>query len=439
MEPLRNSQDDGRKILTIGQINTIVRDVLASELHLQNIWIEGEISNLVTHTSGHIYFSLKDESSALACTFFKGANQRNRDVKIANGLRIQARGGISVFVPRGQYQFNVQQVLPAGEGLLRLKIEQLKRKLHAEGLFAGEKKRPLPSFPFTLGIATAPTGAAIQDIIRVARSRFPSINLLLAPCMVQGPEAADSIAYAIDLLNRPELEVDVIIAGRGGGSFEDLLPFNDEMVVRAFARSRVPIVSAVGHEIDHPLTDLAADDYAATPSAAVQKVVPIIGEIMDRVEECALRLRYSLLQNHKRGKDRLQRVLTSRVHKKPTAMLEPAFMELDALDRGINTAMRARINHNQRQLETFQNLSMLYSSRVQEFWEHFRIVEERLTNFSPLGTLKRGYSILRNVDKKILRRAKETRPGEKLEVILSEGKLLVHVDQVIPGSEDTLL
>ncbi|MBL8020979.1 MAG: exodeoxyribonuclease VII large subunit [Leptospirales bacterium] len=435
MEPVRKQETDGRQVLSIGQINSIVRDVLASELHLQNIWIEGEISNLVTHTSGHIYFSLKDESSSLACTFFKGANQRNRDVKIANGLRIQARGGISVFVPRGQYQFNVQQVLPAGEGLLRLKIEQLKRKLYNEGLFAGERKRPLPSFPFTVGIVTAPTGAAIQDIIRVARSRFPNVNLLLAPCVVQGPEAPESIAYAIELLNRAELEVDVIIAGRGGGSFEDLLPFNEEMVVRAFASSRVPIVSAVGHEIDHPLTDLAADDFAATPSAAAQKVVPIVGDIMDRVEECALRLRFSLVQNHKRGKDRLQRVLTSRVHKKPSAMLEPAFMELDALERGIGNAMRARIQKHQRQLETFQNLPMFYSRRIQEFWEHFKIVEERLTNFSPLGTLKRGYSILRNGQNKILRRASETRINEDLEVILSQGKLRVKVQEVVPESD----
>ncbi len=427
---------ENRSVFTVTRLNALVRDVLQSELHLQNIWMEGEISNLVNHTSGHIYFSLKDETSAINCTFFRGANQRMRDFKLANGLRVQVRGGISVYVPKGSYQFNVTQVLPAGEGLIRLQIEQLKRKLHAEGLFDPTRKKPLPAFPFTLGVATAPTGAAIQDIIRVARLRFPGLNILLAPCIVQGPEAPESIALAIQLLNRPELNVDVIIAGRGGGSFEDLLPFNQESVVRAFAASRVPIISAVGHEIDHPLTDLAADDYAATPSAAVEKAIPFMPDVAERIEECALRLRLSLVQTHQRGRQRLSRILQSRIHKTPASMFEVWQMQLDQMERSLALGIRSRIAQNARRFERFEHFGMLFSARLKKSEERFKVLEERLHNFSPLGTLKRGFALVRDSRKNVIRSYSAVRAGDELEVLLAEGRLRVNVRETLPPDQD---
>lgn len=420
-----------RNIFSVSRVNSLIRDILQNELHLQNIWMEGEITNLVHHTSGHIYFSLKDEQSTISCTFFKYANQKVREIKLANGMRIQARGGISVFAPRGSYQFNVQQVLPAGEGLLRLQIEQLKKKLHAEGLFDLSRKRPLPPFPFTLGVASAPTGAAIQDIIRVARSRFPGINILLAPCVVQGPGAVESIVYAIQLLNRPEFNVDVIIAGRGGGSFENLLPFNDERVARAFAGSRVPIVSAVGHEIDHPISDLAADDFAPTPSAAVLKVLPLMSEITERIEECALRLRLSLVHSHTRGRRRLLQILNSKIHKKPAAMLEIWQMRMDQMHRSFNLGMQSRLHSNNRRLEKFDHFGMHFKAGLKRHEERFKLLEERLTNFSPLATLRRGYSLVRDKDKKVIRSAAQVERGDEIEIMLSQGRLKAKVTEAL--------
>lgn len=419
-----------RRVFSITQLNFLVRDILHNELHLQGIWVEGEITNYTQHASGHIYFNLKDEQCSVSCTFFRGSNIRQRDLRIANGMRVQARGSISVFPARGQYQFNVHQVLPAGEGLLRARIEQLKRKLHAEGLFDSSRKRALPRFPFTLGVATAPTGAAIQDIIRVARSRFPGINILLAPCVVQGPDAPDSIQFAIELLNRSELGVDVIIAGRGGGSFEDLLPFNDEGVVRAFASSTVPVVSAVGHEIDHPLSDLAADDYAPTPSAAAERVVPVIQSTLDRIEEQALRIRYALITNHRRGKERLRRTLSSRVHRQPRSALEPFMLGLDSIDEEMRNALRLNLDSGLRRLERARDLGLLFEARLRRHSSKFDVISERLMNYSPLGTLKRGYAVVRSPAKTVIRSAGQAAPGDPLEVILAEGRLLVEVRSV---------
>ncbi len=421
------TENGGRRIFSISQLNNLVRDILQNELHIQNIWIEGELSNYIQHTSGHIYFSLKDEQSAISCTFFRGSNLRQRELKLQNGMRVQVRGGISVYPARGQYQFNVQQVIPAGEGMLRLRIEQLKRKLHSEGLFDAARKKPLPRFPFTLGVATAPTGAAIQDIIRVARQRFPGLSILLAPCIVQGPEAPDSITLAIELLNRPELGVDVIIAGRGGGSFEDLLAFNEESVVRAFAASRVPIVAAVGHEIDHPLADLAADDFAATPSAAVEKAIPVIQDTIERIEEQALRIRYALVTNHRRGKDRLRRLLQARVHTTPRGFLEPFMQILDNAEKEMAVAVRGHLDEGRQRFENTRNLGLYFQARVRKYSAKFDVLSERLANFSPLGTLKRGYAIVRDQKKAIVRTSDQVSVGEPLEIILGKGRLQVEV------------
>lgn len=425
------AENGGRRIFSVSQLNNLVRDILQNELHIQNIWIQGEISNFIQHTSGHIYFSLKDEQSAISCTFFRGSNVRQRELKLQNGMRVQVRGGISVYPARGQYQFNVQQVVPAGEGMLRLRIEQLKRKLHSEGLFDPLRKKSLPRFPFTLGVATAPTGAAIQDIIRVAHNRFPGLRILLAPCIVQGPEAPDSITLAIELLNRPELDVDVIIAGRGGGSFEDLLAFNEESVVRAFAASRVPIIAAVGHEIDHPLVDLAADDFAATPSAAVEKAIPVIQDTMERIQEQALRIRYALVTNHRRGKDRLRRLLQARVHTTPRGFLEPFMQILDNAEKEMSTAVHSHVAQNIQRFENTRNLTLYFETRLRKHSARFELLAERLANFSPLGTLKRGYAIVRDQKKSIVRSSDQVRAGETLEIILGKGRLQVDVRTII--------
>jgi exodeoxyribonuclease VII large subunit len=339
-------------------------------------------------------------------------------------MKILAKGGVTVYPPRGSYQFNVLQIVPAGEGALRLKIEQLKKKLQSEGLFSQEHKKPVPVLPLTLGVATAPTGAAIQDIIRVARSRFENINILLAPCLVQGDDAPSSIVEAIEALNDPLFEVDVIIAGRGGGSFEDLIAFNDEAVVRAYFNSRVPIVSAVGHEIDHPISDLAADAYAATPSAAVEMIVPVYDDYEHR-------LSHYLKNLIRREKERLIRILKSRVHLQPASFLDIPRQSLDIISKDLQKGMTNVIRNAREKFNAFQMLPILYRNRVFEFQKRFSIAEERLQNFSPLATLKRGYSVVREPSsKKVIRSSKDVHIGQPLEVLLSQGKIAVTVNEV---------
>ncbi len=420
---------EGLDVWTPSRLNLTVRDRLQGDPGLQGIWIEGEVFNLNYHTSGHVYFSLKDAQSAVRCTFFRNANQRHKHIRLQNGMRILAAGGLSVYTPRGEYQFNVQRVMLAGEGELRLKIEELKKRLHAEGLFDPARKQALPFLPTTVGVATAPTGAAVRDIHRTLRRRFPNVNILLAPCVVQGDDASVSIVEAIEALNDPRFGVDVIIAGRGGGSFEDLLPFNDEAVVRAYANSRVPIVSAVGHEIDHPLSDLAADVYAPTPTGAAEMVVPVYEDLVETVDDCGLRLRVALHNRHRSERDRLNRIFTSRVYENPQSMFQERAQSLDILSRELRQALQARVARARSELQNSAGMSMLFERNLSRFARRFSIADERLQNFSPLGTLQRGFAVVRNAKKDVIRRAKDVRVGEELQVLLGEGELWVKVEQ----------
>jgi len=425
----RNLNDSaGRaEVWSVSRLNERVRDVLQNDGKIQNILLEGEIFNLKKHDSGHIYFSLKDRNSLINCTFFRGSNARQKDLVLKDGMQVVARGGISVFAPRGNYQFNIYSLSPSGEGELRLRIEELRKKLFKEGLFDPGKKKEIPSLPLTIGVATSPTGAALQDVIRVARSRFPGISILLAPCLVQGEGASETIVEAIKALNNPVWDVDVIIAGRGGGSFEDLLAYSDESVVRAFASSDVPIISAVGHEIDHPLSDLAADAYAATPSAAAEKVVPVYALLLESLNEFGFRLDYALKNRHRTDKERLVRIFKSRVFQRPESLFLTASQRLDQSVREISDRMRERIRSSSISLMAFRSFDMLFEKNILRGKSRFHLASERLENFSPLATLKRGYSVVRNVSSQVIRSTQQVKAGENLEVILSDGRLNVRV------------
>ena len=409
-------------VWTVSRLNQTISSVLQSESAIQGIWLEGEIFNLTYHSSGHIYFSLKDERSTVNCTFFRGANQKLKGLKLQVGMQIMAFGGVSVYQPRGNYQFNVQRVTLAGEGELRLRIEQLKKKLHEEGLFNPENKRPLPFLPITVGVATAPTGAAIQDIIRVCRYRFPEVNILLAPCVVQGEGAIRSIVAAIEALNDPSLEVDVIIAGRGGGSFEDLMAFNEEEVVRAYAKSEVPIVSAVGHEIDSPLSDLAADAFAPTPSAAAEKVVPVREDLEQMLDDADYRMATALGQRLRNVKDRVVRVAGSNVYQNPMAILNHPAEKLQWQLREMQSSMQSLYVESLRGLERYSHLPVLYQREMDRHSRKYSLLAERLDNFSPLGTLKRGFSVVRDSTGKVVRKAADLARGQDVELLFAEGK-----------------
>lgn len=416
--------------ISVSRLNQTVRSSIEGDPRLQNIWVEGEVFNYNKHPSGHIYFSLKDETSAIRCTFFKGANLKQRDVQIQNGMRILAGGSVSVYIQRGDYQLNVQRVIPSGEGELRLKIERLKKQLFDEGVFDPARKKEIPFYPVTIGVATAPRGAAIQDIIRVARTRNPYINIILSPCLVQGDGSVESIVSAIQDLNRPELGVDVIIAGRGGGSFEDLLSFNEEAVVRAYASSSVPIVSAVGHEIDHPLSDFAADAYAATPSAAAEMVVPVYADLEEKVNDFEFRLRAGLRSRYRVERDKLDRLVQSRVFQEPGVMLQQRSQTLDFLFRDLRSSMMQKVQQSNRLMVPSLGLEMLYERHVSRLKGKFELADERLRNFSPLATLKRGFSVIRNGQGKVIRKASDAKKGENLEVILERGTLQVEVREI---------
>lgn len=417
-------------VWSVSRLNLSIRDKLQGDRTLQGMWLEGEAFNVNYHTSGHVYFSMKDGQSAIRCTFFRGANQKFKHVRLSNGMQILAGGGVSVYAPRGEYQFNISRVMLAGEGELRLKIEEVKRRLEAEGLFETGRKQPLPELPVTVGIATAATGAAIRDVLRTIERRYPTMNVLLAPCTVQGETAAASIIEAIEALNTPEFEVDVIIAGRGGGSFEDLLAFNDEGVVRAYANSRVPIISAVGHEIDHPLSDLAADVYAPTPTGAAEMAVPVFEDLAEQIEDCSLRLKVALRNRYRNEKARLERIFQSRVYTNPQSMLEERSLRLDYLSRELRQATQTRLSSAGQRLQRFDAVPMLFEKNLRKFSNRFSLAEERLQNFSPLATLKRGYSVVRNAKKDVIRSADNTQAGDQLEVLLAEGSLQVQVEEV---------
>ncbi|MBI3396797.1 MAG: exodeoxyribonuclease VII large subunit, partial [Spirochaetia bacterium] len=345
-------------------------------------------------------------------------------------MKILARVSVTSYGARSQYQLNVQEITLAGAGELRLRVERLKKALHAEGLFDPSKKKPLPVLPVTIGVATAPDGAAVQDIIHVARTRFPHINILLAPCVVQGPDAPSSIIAAIQLLNDPAHGVDVIIAGRGGGSFEDLMAFNEESVVRAFAASRLPIISAVGHEVDSVLSDFAADAFAATPSAAAQRAVPVLSEIEEKIDRCAFRLKSSLQTRYRSDRDRLRALLRARVFLSPRSiLLDERAQFVDDAAKAFRQAARVVLKDKSAQLRSSDALSAHYKNLLSGFQKQFEIASERLANFSPLATLKRGYAIVRNAAGEVIRDSLLVQPGERLEVLLEKGRLQVQVEK----------
>jgi exodeoxyribonuclease VII large subunit len=274
-----------KHVLTVSELTGLIRTSIESAFC--DLWLEGEVSNLRMPGSGHVYCTLKDDSSQIRAVLFRSSALRLR-FTLEEGMRVVVRVRLTVYEPRGEYQIVLDAVEPKGIGALQLAFEQLKERLDAEGLFDESRKKPLPMFPQTVGVVTSPTGAAIRDIFSVLHRRWPTLHIVLVPVPVQGEGAAQQIADAVTLLNE-QGAADVIIVGRGGGSLEDLWSFNEEAVVRAIAKSRIPVVSAVGHEIDVTLTDFAADHRAATPSAAAETVVPVLADVVERLHETIVR------------------------------------------------------------------------------------------------------------------------------------------------------
>ena len=440
-------------LLSVSDVTRLIRDSL--EEQFQDVWIEGEISNLRARSSGHLYFTLKDNQSQLRGVLFRSGALRLR-FALQEGLAVIARGRISVYEPRGEYQLIVDSLDPKGVGAFQLAFEQLKERLSQEGLFDEARKRRLPSFPRTVGVVTSLTGAAIRDIVAVLRRRCPIVNILIAPVPVQGDGAGASIAEAICALSDMP-QVEVLIVGRGGGASEDLWAFNEEAVVRAIARSRVPVVSAVGHEIDVTLSDFAADHRAPTPSAAAEAVVPVLADIIDRLDELAQRLRRiveTMLQMQRHRFERSVSVLGETRYR-----IQAQAQRLDELQDGLTRALTEQLTVLQRELVERRHLLLAQGprNRIQQSLVVIPQLCKRLEQearrglisrrqavvmqmaaldaLSPLAILQRGFSIVQTVSNgRVLRRASDVAVGESVQVRLAEGQLVCQVDKVMPSS-----
>ena len=309
----RNRTTETSKVVSVSDITRQIKQSL--EQRFGRVWVQGEVSNFKRHTSGHLYFTLKDEGAQISATMWR-SRAANLLFVPEDGMKVIARGGITVYPPRGNYQIDVEQLTPVGIGELQIAFERLKRKLAAEGLFDESRKRPLPKFPERIGVITSETGAALQDIRTVLARRFSAVELILIPVRVQGAGASDEISGALREMNRYG-KVDVIIVGRGGGSLEDLWAFNEEIVARAIAASRIPVVSAVGHEIDFTIADFVADLRAPTPSAAAEMVVPDRAELLELLRNYEYTMRQEALQLIDTHRERVRSLLSSYAFNRP--------------------------------------------------------------------------------------------------------------------------
>ncbi len=414
---------------SVTEINKLIKFELEENPRFNNIWVKGEIYNLTYHSSGHIYFTLKDEGAVLSAVFFRYAN-KNLKFKLEEGMSVLVYGGLTVFEKRGSYQFNVLSARPEGAGELQKRIEQLKKKLADEGIFDPARKRQLPFLPKRLGIATSPTGAAVQDIIKVALRRFPNIEIIIAPSKVQGDDAPVSIARAIAELNRPELAIDVIIAGRGGGSFEDLFAFNEEIVVRAFYNSRVPIISAVGHQIDHPLCDDAADVAAPTPSAAAEIAVPQKKDLTDEIVYLHNRISTALTNCYKRDKIRLKNVISKKVFRDPFEIVNFRGMLLNEMESRISLSMKHIISGKKEEFLRLPDITRIEKNFVRKLRHRFEMQVQAIHNLSPLAVMGRGYSIITDKNDKIIKSVENITEGDTLLIRLSDGRITADVKSV---------
>jgi len=397
------------KIFSVSQITDHIKNMLERDEILNNVWVEGEISNFLHHTSGHMYFSMKDKNSVLKCVMFKRANGL-LDFKPEDGIKVIVLGSLSVYKPRGEYELIIEEMTPAGKGSLFIKFQQLKKKLEKEGLFKEEYKKPLPKFPKKIGIATSETGDAIRDILKTIRKRFSNVTIIFSPTIVQGEGAAESIVSSIQILNEYP-NIDVIIIGRGGGSFEDLWPFNEESVARTIFESKIPIISAVGHEPDVSISDYVADCCAPTPTAAGQIVVPDKAELLNEIKIKNKQIFQHLKKTIRFKRVNLDTLISSTAFKRPFDRIS---------------------NFRQIMDETLTRLQISFSSNLKIKRRCLQNFEGKLLSLNPESVLKRGYSIVLK-DDKIIKSYEKVNIEDTLDIILQRGKLICKVEKKLKG------
>ncbi|CCB91595.1 Exodeoxyribonuclease 7 large subunit [Waddlia chondrophila 2032/99] len=447
-------------ILTVSQLTNAIKHQLESTF--PSIWLQGEVSNFKKHSSGHLYFSLKDGQAQISAVMFRGHVQSLKMIP-KDGDQVVVYGGINVFAPSGKYQINVQTLRLAGVGELLLKLEELKKELHQRGWFSQEHKKPLPKFPKKIGIVTSPTGAAIRDMLNVLNRRHGGYHILLNPVKVQGEGAASEIARAIEQFNEHKM-VDVIIVGRGGGSIEDLWAFNEEIVAKAIFESSIPIIGAVGHETDHCIAEYVADVRAPTPSAAAEIVGGEKAQQIEFLIQAQKQLTQNLRRQLRQWSTRLQQILKTPLMSSPYALIGPWLQSMDDArlnaDRAIKHVIRnqkvvlksrfqmlqslkptAKILHFRQRLESLtKQCDLNISGLLKQREERLKRVASALQSIDPKNLLKKGYSIL--FSKKtgsVITTIKAVNKGDTVKVLLSDGEALAHISHSISSNQSKRL
>ena len=387
-----------KNFLTITALNEYLKHRFENDPNLASIYLKGEISNFTNHKSGHFYFTLKDETGTLKSVMFRSSASKLAFVP-ENGMKVLAHGRVSVFVRDGQYVFYCDQLEPDGIGALYLAYEQLKKKLTAEGLFAPERKRKLPKIPTRVGVITSPTGAAVRDIINVTKRRFPFAKVVLYPALVQGAEAAPDLIRGVKLMNELN-SADVIIIGRGGGSIEDLWAFNNEELARTVAASRIPVISAVGHETDFTICDFAADMRAPTPSAAAEIAVPETGELQRKINNITDRMLLLLNNNLKNRRKRVEELASRRVLNSPSYIIDDRRLALLTLTGKMESAQK-----------------ILIADKKQRFVS----LTAKLEALNPMSVISRGYSAVFSDDGRIIKSVNDVNVGDGFSFVTTDG------------------
>lgn len=447
---------ENRDIYTVGRLNSEVRAVLEGSFPL--LWVEGEISNLAVPRSGHLYFSLKDAHAQVRCALFRAKRQLLRH-QPANGDQVLVRARISFFEPRGDFQLIIEHLEPAGAGSAQRAFDALKHKLDAEGLFDATRKKPLPAFPRRIGVITSPSGAAIRDVLNVLRRRAPHVAVTLFPAQVQGKDAAAELREALRVALQRD-DCDVLLLTRGGGSIEDLAAFNDEELARAVAAAHIPVVSAVGHEIDFTITDFVADRRAPTPSAAAELISPDSAALRQTIVGHRLRLERAARRRIQSARTQAERLQMRLQRAAPANRLRQQQQRLDALDLRLTRCMRSalvireqslraltRQLHGmspQRQLRAFTQRFATLPDRLGQAWqsgqarrrERLAATLRQLNAVSPLATLQRGYAVLRERGGgAVITRAETLSAGRQVEAVLQDGRIELTVDGIFPAKD----
>ena len=402
-----------QKVYSVGQINTYIRNMFTQDFVLNRVSVRGEISNLKYHTSGHIYFTLKDAAAAIACVMFAGA-RGGLAFRMSNGQQVVVDGAVNVYERDGKYQLYATKIRQDGAGELYEKFLELKEELEEMGMFAPEYKQPIPKFVRRLGVVTAPTGAAIRDIINIATRRNPGIRIILYPAKVQGEGAAESVAAGLAALDT--LGVDVIIVGRGGGSIEDLWAFNEETVARAIFSCHTPVISAVGHETDTTIADFVADLRAPTPSAAAELAVADVTAWLQALDEDALQLQRIMQRMIKDARSRLRECELRMRYEKPQQRLMQQKQRLDEYEERLRRAMQSLLEQTRHQLA---------------------LIEERLRRLSPYEKLESGYGCILTEDGRRIRSVSQVAPGEVVQIYLADGRMTARIQEVKESKVDS--